>query len=66
MPENEIVVKTDDESVLSLCNSLNAWQGPMRRCGHHRVADLLLEAQQLITKLTLENHRLKDQKEDHE
>lgn len=66
MPDTEIVVKTDEESVFSLCNSLNAVQNPMRYCGHHRVAELLLDAQRLITKLFHENQELKRKKEDHE
>lgn len=61
--------KTDEESVFALCNSLNAWQTPMRNYGHRRVAELLLDAQVLITKLYCENHDLKEklkEKEDHE
>ena len=64
MPENEIVVKTDEESVFGLCNTLNACVYPMRRCGHHRVAEMLLDAQRLIMTLYHENQELKRKKED--
>lgn len=53
-------VKTDVESVLALCNALNVWQGMMRREGHSRVADRMQEAEHLITRLYLENHRLRE------
>ena len=66
MPENEIVVKTDKESVFGLCNSLNAWIYPMRYEGHHSLADHLLEAQRLIVTLFRENQELKGKKGDHE
>ena len=56
-------IKTDEESVHAMCNTLNAWQGPMRRCGHHRVAEILLDAQCLITKLYEENRVLRGEEE---
>lgn len=53
-------IKTDVESVLELCNALNVWQGMMRREGHRRAADRMQEAEHLITRLYLENHRLRE------
>lgn len=52
--------KTDEESVFALCNSLNAWAKVMQHDGYRRVAELLLDAQHLITKLYCENHDLKE------
>lgn len=57
--------KTDEESVLSLCNALEAWSKVMHRDGYRRVAERLLEAKYLITKLYLENNKLKGG-DDHE
>lgn len=62
MPENEIVVKTDEESVGLLCNSLNAWEHPMRYKGYHALADHLREAQRLIWTLYHENQALRGEK----
>lgn len=57
-------IKTDERSVSLLCNSLNAWIYPMRHAGHHAVADHLLQAQGVITKLFHENQELKGKKEE--
>ena len=62
-------IKTDHDSVFGLCNSLNAEQGFFRADENphlRRVAQLLLDAQMLISKLYRENQDLKGNKEDHE
>lgn len=58
-------IKTDQASVYRLCNSLNACIYPMRHAGYHTVADHLLNAQGLISKLYQENQELKSKKEEH-
>lgn len=60
-PENRI--RTDKEFVSEFCNTLNAWQSPMRHRGLHRVAEILLDAQRLVTKLFEENRALKGEEE---
>lgn len=60
-------VKTDEESIFSLCNSLNAVQGGLRYEGprEQRIAELLLKAQVTITMLFDEVQLLrKERKED--
>ena len=60
-------IKTDHDSVFGLCNSLNAAQWFFRADKNphlRRVAQLLLDAQVLISKLYRENQELKGKKED--
>ena len=57
-------IKTDEESIFRLCNSLNAVKGALNCCGENRTADLLLTAQATITKLFMENQTLRREKED--
>lgn len=59
-------VKTDEESIYLLCNSLNARQAGLRGYGIQQtnsLANLLLRAQATITKLYEENKALKEGKE---
>lgn len=57
-------IKTDEESVFRLCNSLNAVAGALR-CSRadHRLAELLLNAQATITVLYGELQALRKEKE---
>lgn len=56
-------IKTDEKSVLLLCNSLNAVSAAMRHYNDHHLAALLLRAQCTITKLHKENLELRKEKE---
>lgn len=56
-------IKTDEESIFKLCNSLNAVAGAMRCQEKHRLSVLLLTAQGTITKLYKENQELRKGKE---
>lgn len=59
-----MIVKTDEQSIGSLCNSLNAVQGALKFEGErgNRIAELLLRAQATITILYEENQTLKGEK----
>ena len=61
---NQMIVKTDEESISLLCNSINAVQGGLRYEGERekRIADLLLRAQATITVLYQENQALRGEK----
>lgn len=58
-------VKTDEKSIYSLCNSLNAMQGAIRHEGKkgYLIAGLLLRAQETITMLYEENQSLRKERE---
>lgn len=64
MADSENRIKTDKDSVFGMCNTLNAWLPVMRHRGYFRVAEVLLYAQGLITKLYEENQELKAKKEE--
>ena len=57
-------IKTDEQSIYLLCNSLNAWQSIAQHRGERRLANLLLKAQGTIVKLHEENKALKEGKKE--
>ena len=61
-------VKTDEKSIFSLCNSLNAVAGGLRYEGkkEQHIAELLLKAQVTITMLYDENQSLRKEREGNE
>jgi hypothetical protein len=55
-------VKTDENSIFHLCNSLNAVAGMVRGQNNPHLEGLLLTAQATITKLYEENQALRSEK----
>lgn len=64
--EPEFGHELTEEEVFGLCNSLNAYQSPLKRNGYYRIAWNMLRAQGMIARLWEENQELRKKLESKE